>query len=58
MDGGGRVHQRVRELFFEVQLWDADDIIRDVPANYEQLPDDIRAELPVKRVWTLVQESP
>ena len=52
------VLKRVRELFFEVRLWDADDVIRAVLANYDQLPDAVKAELPVKRVWTLVQESP
>jgi restriction system protein len=51
------VLKRVRELFFEVRLWDADDVIRAVLTHYDQLPDDVRAELPVKRVWTLVQDE-
>ena len=52
------VLKRVRELFFEVRLWDANDVVRAVLAQYDQLPDDVKADLPVKRVWTLVQEEP
>jgi restriction system protein len=32
-------------------------VIRAVLTHYDQLPDDVRAELPVKRVWTLVQDE-
>lgn len=51
------VLRKQRQLFFEVRLWDADDVIDGVLQNYEALPSDIRAEIPVKRVWTLVEEA-
>jgi len=46
-----------RNLFFEVRLWSADDVIDAVLEQYDRLPDDIRAELPLKRIWTLVPDD-
>jgi len=40
-------------LFFEIRLWDAGDIVRMVQEHYEQLPEAIQAELPLKRIWAL-----
>jgi len=51
------VYQEARTLFFEIRLWDADDLIEALAENYGQLPDDLQAELPLKRVWTLVLEE-
>ncbi len=51
------VLRRTRELFFEVRLWDADDVIDALLEHYDRLPDDIKAELPLKRVWTLALEQ-
>jgi restriction system protein len=43
---------RVRaEQFFTVRLWDQDDVIRELLANYDQIEPDVRAELPLKRIW-------
>jgi restriction system protein len=39
--------------FFRVRLWDQDDLIDQIFEHYEKLPDDLRAELPLKRVWTV-----
>lgn len=46
-----------RSLFFEIRLWTADDVVDAVLANYERLPDDVKAELPLKRIWTLVPDD-
>lgn len=46
-----------RHLFFEIRLWNADDVIDAVLENYDRLPDDIKSELPLKRIWTLVPNS-
>jgi len=43
--------------FFEIRLWDSGDLIENLLKNYENLPDDIKAELPLKRIWTLVPEE-
>lgn len=43
-----------RNLFFEVRLWTADDVIDAVLENYDRLSDETKSELPLKRIWTLV----
>lgn len=51
------VRKEERQKFFEIRQWDADDLIDAVMDHYEQLPADLLAELPLKRIWTLVQEE-
>ncbi|QGX99734.1 restriction endonuclease [Roseovarius faecimaris] len=51
------VRRRVNELYFRVRLWGRDELVDNLLANYERLPEDIRAELPLKRTWTLVLEE-
>ncbi len=43
--------------FFRVRMWDQDDIIDEVLDNYEKLGDEIRAELPLKRIWTVAADE-
>ena len=42
---------------FKMRLWDSDDVVRAVQDQYERLPEWVRAEIPLKRVWTLVPED-
>jgi restriction system protein len=42
--------------YFKLRLWDAGSVVGAVQDHYEQLPETIRAEIPLKRVWTLVQD--
>ncbi len=51
------VFAEARRTFFEIRLWDADALIRSIFENYDQLTERVRAELPLKRVWMLVQEE-
>ena len=41
-----------------VRLWDSSDLVGAIYRNYERLPAEIQAELPLKRVWMLVVEEP
>jgi restriction system protein len=43
---------------FTVRLWDSRDLVEAIYRNYEKLPAEIQAELPLKRVWMLVTEEP
>jgi restriction system protein len=45
--------KEIRQQFFQVRVWTADDLVREVTAAYDRLPDEIQAELPLKRVWAL-----
>jgi restriction system protein len=51
------VRKRVNELYFRVRLWGRQEIIDNLFAVYDQLPEEITAELPLKRTWTLVPED-
>ena len=46
-----------RRLFFTVKLWDSEDLIRHIIENYDQLSDDIKIEIPLKKIWTLLPEE-
>jgi restriction system protein len=54
--GGYRqsVAKEATRLFFEIRLWDSGDLVRMIQAHYDALPDGIQADLPLKRIWTLV----
>lgn len=39
--------------FFRVRLWDQDDLIQQLLDSYEKLDADLKAELPLKRIWSL-----
>lgn len=49
----GSVSKEEASQFFHMRLWDADDLIDELLAVYEKLDADIRAQLPLKRVWTM-----
>lgn len=48
------VLKEAARLFFEIRLWDSDDLVEMVQMHYADLPDSLQAELPLKRIWTLV----
>lgn len=39
--------------FFRVRLWDQGDIIDQVLANYQKLDEEIKTQLPLKRIWVI-----
>jgi restriction system protein len=41
------------QQYFHVRLWDSDDLIDELLKVYDKLDADIRAQIPLKRVWTL-----
>jgi hypothetical protein len=47
-----------KQGYFAVRLWESRDLVEAVYRNYERLPAEIQAELPLKRVWMLVHEEP
>lgn len=53
----GTVEKEAARQFFKIRLWDADNLVRMLEENYDKLPEEIQAELPLKRIWTLVQEE-
>lgn len=51
------VTQRANDLYFRVRLWDRNEIMAALFSVYDKLPEDIRAELPLRRIWALVEED-
>ena len=51
------VTNEARQSFFKIRLWDSGDLLGILLKNYDRLLDDLKAELPLKRVWALVLEE-
>lgn len=47
------IKREASRLFFKVRLWDQNDLIDHFLAHYDKLDEDLRAELPLKRIWTV-----
>jgi restriction system protein len=52
------VQSEARQGHFSVRLWDSGDLVEAIYRNYDRLPAEIQAELPLKKVWMLVLEKP
>lgn len=48
------VDREVANQFFRVRLWDSDALVEQLLAVYDKLPGEIKAEIPLQRVWILV----
>ena len=53
----GVVEKEAAHQFFKIRLWDAGMLVEMLQENYENLSEDIQAELPLKRIWVLVPEN-
>jgi restriction system protein len=49
--------QEARNDFFLIRLWDQGALLNEIVKNYEQFDDELKAELPLKRIWALVEEE-
>jgi restriction system protein len=51
-----KAEQEMSRSFFSIRLWDQDKIVEELIENYEKLDDSLKAEIPLKRIWTFVEE--
>lgn len=49
------VDKETARQFFRVRLWDQNALIDQILEHYDKLDEDMRAELPLKRIWTVAQ---
>lgn len=49
----GSVDKELPSQFFRVRLWDQDTLIEELLDCYEELDEELKAELPFKRVWAI-----
>lgn len=47
------VIKEIPKQFFKVRLWDSKKIIEELFANYDKLSDEIKTDIPLKRMWVL-----
>ena len=60
MSWGGFKSSTDKELaaqFFKVRLWDQKALIDQLLEHYDKLGEDVRGELPLKRIWTVVESD-
>ena len=51
------VYQEAHHKFFSIRLWEPDDLLQAIFRNYDKFSDELKAELPLKRIWALVAEE-
>jgi len=51
------IKREVARLFFKVRMWDQNDLIEQFLANYDKLSEDLRADIPLKRIWTVASQD-
>ena len=52
------VKQDARKDHFTIRLWGQGDVVDTILENYEGLDDDIKGELPLRRIWVLADDDP
>lgn len=52
-----KTEQEAKDAFFSIRLWDSADLIDAILKHYEKFSDELKAELPLKRTWSLVWEA-
>ena len=43
----------MRDSFFKVRFWDANDIVDEILENYDALDDSIKKKIPLKKIWII-----
>ncbi|HEB55829.1 MAG TPA: hypothetical protein ENI98_05895 [Gammaproteobacteria bacterium] len=51
------VHKELAASFFRVRLWTQKELLEQFFAHYDQLDEDLKAELPLKRIWTVAAQE-
>lgn len=51
------VQKELAPSFFRVRLWTQKEFLEELFAHYDELDDDLKAELPLKRIWTVATQA-
>ncbi|MCY4046620.1 MAG: restriction endonuclease [Candidatus Dadabacteria bacterium] len=51
------VEEEAKRDFFNIRLWNAEDLVNEIQDVYSNLPKEIQAELPMQQIWLLVDED-
>ena len=53
----GTVQKELAPSFFRVRLWTQKELLEALFDHYDHLDDDLKAELPLKRIWTVAAKD-
>lgn len=53
----GEALREARQHHFSIRLWGASSLLEALVDNYDRLPEEVRSDLPLKRIWTLVLDD-
>ena len=53
----GNVQKELATQFFRLRLWSQKELLEQLFEQYERLDDDLKAELPLKRVWMVAAQD-
>ena len=53
----GNVQKELATQFFRLRLWSQKELLEQLFEQYERLDDDLKAELPLKRVWMVAMQD-
>jgi restriction system protein len=51
------VQKELTASFFRVRLWSQKELLEQLFAHYDELDEDLRAELPLKHIWTVAVQD-
>jgi restriction system protein len=51
------VERETASQFFRVRLWGKNELVEQILQHYERLPAELRAELPLKRIWAVAAQE-
>lgn len=51
------VEKEIPANFFKVRLWNQNDIVHQLLGVYDQLDDEIKSEIPLKKIWTITSQE-
>jgi len=51
------VPKELAASFFRLRLWTQNELLEALFAHYDHLDDDLKAELPLKRIWTVAVQD-
>ncbi len=49
--------KEAKDTFFSIRLWDQDDLLQEIFRYYELFDDELKTDLPLKRIWILIPEE-
>lgn len=53
----GTVEKELVTQFFRLRLWSQKELLEQLFAHYDKLDADLKAELPLKRVWMVASQN-